>query len=198
MSREDGSEAASIHVAEYESLRREIETRATLSSSLIALELSALGFGLAAAQTRIDLYAGLAFLSIIFWLFWLDHTEQIWKMATYIAIRLRPTLADRAPGALGWESFLRELDRKLVRSKNSAAAYVTLLFASVPPLLAIAFAVRAALERDHVDTTMIARFVGAFAILAFWAFALDQLRRFTHSRNQMDGWISDPDSYPRD
>lgn len=123
MSHEDDSVAASIHVTEYESLRREIETRATLPSSLIALELSALGFGLAAAQTRIDLYAGLAFLSIIFWLFWLDHTEQIWKMATYIAIRLRPTLADMAPGALGWEPFLRELDRTLVRSKNSAATY---------------------------------------------------------------------------
>jgi hypothetical protein len=192
----DPSLAVTVHVAEYESLRREIETRATLSSSLIALELSALGIGLVAAQDSIDLYGGLGFLSLILWLFWLDHTEQIWKLATYISMRLRPTLSALAPGTLGWEQFLREVDaRKLVRSTNYAAFYITLMFATVPPVLSVVLVVRAAHVRAHLDAVMVLRFATAVAVLAFWVFTLDQFRKFSRSRDQMDSWIRDPSTY---
>jgi hypothetical protein len=196
VNQDDRTLAVTVHLAEYESLRREIETRATLSSSLIALELSALGLGLVAAQRSIDLYAGLGFLSVVLWLFWLDHTEQIWKLATYIALRLRPALTSAAPDSLGWEPFLRELDtRKLVRSTNYAASYITLLFASVPPLLAIVMAVRAAQARADLDMVMASRFVSVVAVVAVWAFALAQYRQFSRSRDQMDNWIRHPDTF---
>jgi len=196
MTEDVGPRAVTVTLTEYESLRREIEMRATLSSSLIALDLSALGVGLVAAQSSIDLYAGLGFLSIMLWLFWLDHTEQIWKLATYISLRLRPVLESAAPGSLGWEAFLRELDaRKLVRATNYAALYITILFASVPPLLAIVLVVRAANAHTGLDLSMVTRFVSAAAVIAFWVFALGQFREFTHSRNQMDEWIKHPDSF---
>jgi hypothetical protein len=185
-----------ITLSEYESLRREIEMRATLSSSLIALDLSALGVGLVAAKNSIDLYAGLGFLSVMLWLFWLDHTEQIWKLATYISLRLRPVLQRAAPQSLEWESFLRRLDeQKRVRATNYAALYITILFASVPPLLAIVLAVRAAQVPGGFDVTLGVRLASAGAVVAFWLFALGQFRQFTRSRDQMDSWISHPDTF---
>lgn len=185
-----------ITLSEYESLRREIEMRATLSSSLIALDLSALGVGLVAAKNSIDLYAGLGFLSVMLWLFWLDHTEQIWKLATYISLRLRPILQRAAPGSLGWESFLRRLDeQKRVRSTNYAALYITILFASVPPLLAVVLVGRAAQVPGGFDLTMAVRLAGAVSVVAFWVFALGQFRQFTRSRDQMDSWINHPETF---
>jgi hypothetical protein len=183
-----------VHLREYDSLRREIETRATLSSSLIALELSALGVGLLAAPNFVDLYAGLGFLTVVLWLFWLDHTEQIWKLATYIAIRLRPALATVHSSALGWEPFLRELDaRPLIRSTTYVAMYITLMYASVPPLFVTVYIINAL--KGQPELVMGVRLVSAVAIVAFWAFALHQFRQFTRSRNQMDAWISDPESF---
>jgi hypothetical protein len=181
----------SVRLSEYEALRREIEMRATLSSSLVALNLSALGIGLVAAGQTIDLYAGLAFLSTILWLFWLDHTEQIWKLATYIATRLRPSLQSVAPGSLDWEAFLRRLDaRRAVRSTNYAAFYITLLFASVPPLLTAVYVVRAFRDSQDLDGFTFLRLTAAAAVLAFWVFALVQFRHFNRSRRHLDSLIS--------
>lgn len=180
----------SIRLSEYEALRREIEMRATLSSSLVALNLSALGIGLVAAGDTIDLYAGLGFLSAILWLFWLDHTEQIWKLATYISIRLRPPLQSVAPGSLDWEPFLRKLDaEKTVRSTNYAAFYITLLFAVVPPLLTAVYVVRAVQARAEAGAVTSLRLVAAGAVVAFWVFALIQFRQFNRSRRHMDDLI---------
>lgn len=178
-----------IRLSEYETLRREIEMRATLSSSLVALNLSALGIGLVAAGDTIDLYAGLGFLSAILWLFWLDHTEQIWKLATYISLRLRPPLQSVAPGSLDWEPFLRELDsQKTVRSTNYAAFYITLLFAVVPPVLTAVYVVRAVQARTGDAVTGL-RLLAAVAVVAFWVFALVQFRQFNRSRRHMDDLI---------
>lgn len=186
----------SIYLSEYESLRREIEMRATLSSSLVALELSALGIGLVAAKGLIDLYAGLAFLSAILWLFWLDHTEQIWKLATYISIQLRPVLVDAAPNALRWEQFLRDLDaRRVVRSTKNAAFYITLLFASMPPLLGVVFFAAAIHESNSLDLIMAGRLTAFIGVFAFWVYALMQFRSFSSSRDQMDTWIQHPSTF---
>jgi len=186
----------SIYLSEYESLRREIEMRATLSSSLVALELSALGIGLVAAKDLIDLYAGLAFLSAILWLFWLDHAEQIWKLATYISLQLRPVLVETAPHALGWEQFLRNLDsRRVVRSTRNAAFYITLLFASMPPVLGVVFVAAAAHQSNALDPVMSGRLVAAAGVFALWVYALVQFRSFSASRDQMDKWIQHPSTF---
>lgn len=192
----DDSGSVPIYLSEYESLRSEIEMRATLSSSLVALELSALGIGLVAASDLIDLYAGLAFLSTILWLFWLDHTEQIWKLATYISLQLRPVLVSRAPHSLGWEQFLRQLDsRRVVRSTKNAAFYITLLFASMPPLLGAVFIAAATRQASAVDLALVGRLVAAAGVYAFWIYALMQFRTFSRSRDQMDSWIQKPDTF---
>jgi hypothetical protein len=188
--------AISVYLAEYESLRREIEMRATLSSSLVALELSALGIGLVAATNLIDLYAGLAFLSTILWLFWLDHTEQIWKLACYISLELRPLLVAAAPGSLGWERFLRSLDsRRVVRSTKNAAFYISLLFASMPPILGGIFVAAALHSPLQSGLPLAGRLLVAVVIYAFWIYALLQFRIFSASRNQMDAWIQDPATF---
>lgn len=188
-----------VYIAEYESLRREIETRATLSSSLVALELSALGIGLVAAGNQLDLYVGLAFLSTILWLFWLDHTEQIWKLATYISLGLRPSLTEVAEHAFEWEAFLRSLDRRRpVRSTNYAALYITLLFATIPPILVVVFVVQVLNETGQSTPIEAARLLVAAMATAFWGFALFQFWQFTSSRNTMDSWILNPDTFAPD
>ncbi|MDX6307889.1 MAG: hypothetical protein QOI06_935 [Nocardioidaceae bacterium] len=181
----------SIRLSEYEALRREIEMRATLASSLVALELSALGIGLVSAGETLDLYPGLGFLSTMLWLFWLDHTEQIWKLATYISVRLRPSLQSVAPRSLDWERFLRELDaQKAVRSTNYAAFYITLLFAVVPPLLTAVYVVRIVEAGTSAEAVAPVRLVVAVVVIAFWVFGMTQFREFNRSRRHMDERIS--------
>lgn len=100
-----------IGLVEFERARDEIDKRTELSANLINYEIVLVGVLLSASASmpREALVVG-ACVSCIFWLMWIDHTSQIYKIAGYIGVRLAPRLRAADSRALGWELFLRQLD----------------------------------------------------------------------------------------
>jgi hypothetical protein len=102
--------AIQVALVEYESLRKEIETRTVLSNALT----SGIVIGVIAALATADDLGYLAIaLSIgisILWLFWMDHALQIYKIAGYISIKLNRQIQYYTSTAFRWELFLRSLD----------------------------------------------------------------------------------------
>jgi len=180
------------YLKEFDACRSEIQNRTTLSYNLIALELGVLGVGVPVGLKNIDLLGGLGLISSLLWLLWLDHTEQIYKLAAYIGTDLRSALVRRCPDALGWEGFLRRLDQGgAVRPTNSISTYVWLLYSTVSPILNAVYAVRASYERSSLDGLMVFRFALCLFSLGVWVFAVTQYRAFTASRRQIDRLISE-------
>ncbi len=111
---ETTADTISIHLAEYASLRQEIDNRTRLANQLVFSQLTVLGAGMAVFDVDKafvqDVLLGLAAISACLWLFWLDHLRQIFKIGAYIGLRLAPILQGFDARALGWEKFLREID----------------------------------------------------------------------------------------
>jgi len=63
-------------IAEFEGLRQEIGIRITISYTLVALELAALGTGLSLAGKTTQVLGGLAAISSLLWLYWIDNSAQ--------------------------------------------------------------------------------------------------------------------------
>jgi hypothetical protein len=104
------SDAETVALAEFDKLRAEINNRTTLSNQLLSYELTALGAGIAIFDKFPDVLLGLAAISTFLWLFWIDHTTQIYKIAAYLELKVAPRLRDRDQDLLSWERFLRRLD----------------------------------------------------------------------------------------
>ena len=99
-----------VDLAEFDRLRTEIDSRTTLSNQLISYQLTALGAGIAVFDKYPDVLLGLAAVSTFLWLFWIDHTTQIYKLAAYLELRLAPRLRKDGVDLLSWERFLRRVD----------------------------------------------------------------------------------------
>lgn len=99
-----------VDLEEFRQLRSEIGTRMTVSNQLVSYTVTALAAGLVVFDKYPDALLGLTLVPTCFWLLWLDHAAQIFKIACYIAIRLAPRLQCGQQGTLGWEHFLRRLD----------------------------------------------------------------------------------------
>jgi hypothetical protein len=97
-----------VDLEEFKQLRDEIKTRLTLSNQLVSV--TALAAGIAVFDKYPDAILGLTLVASCFWLLWLDHSAQVFKIAYYIAIRLAPRLQCGRDEILGWERFIRRLD----------------------------------------------------------------------------------------
>jgi hypothetical protein len=174
------------HLAEYEALRAEILSRTQIGNGLMTLEIAALGAGLSSFAAMPEVLVGLAAVSSVLWLLWIDQAGQVWKLALYIAERLAPELQKRAPAALGWERFMREFDK----GGNAGSAitsninvYMTLVFGGVPPLLLIGFVI-------YSDSWFGGK--GAFRVLALlvatglWLFACRAYGQFRRAIRVVD------------
>jgi hypothetical protein len=106
-----------LDLEEYRQLRTEIHNRQTMSSWLTIYVLAAFGAGAAAAAAQptlmvhnSEILLGPALATTCFWLLWIDHSVQTFKIAYYVTIRLVPRLQERSPGVTHWEKFIRKFD----------------------------------------------------------------------------------------
>jgi hypothetical protein len=192
-----------IDTVEYEQMRQEIDSRTNLAYTLIALELAALGAGISVIDKVPEVLMGAAIVSSYLWLFWMDHAGQVYKIASYIALRLAPRARKTAPGALGWEAYLREIDaggersqralfgpekvmrrRQLARS-GSADWSTGLLFGGTPPLLLVAYGV---LEAHRGPNAI--RLVALALIALLWLFTCGRFRAFRRNIQLISAAIS--------
>lgn len=106
----DGGSDRDIDLLEFERLRCEIDGRTQLAFGLVTLNITAIGVGFSVIASFPDVVFGLAIVSCILWMLYIDHSAQVQKIAAYIGLRLAPRLRGRDGQALGWEAFLRDLD----------------------------------------------------------------------------------------
>lgn len=179
-----------VYLAEYEALRSEILSRTQIGNGLVTLEIAALGAGLSTFSTFPEVLAGLAAVSSVLWLLWIDQASQVWKIAYYIAQHLAPELQKAAPGALGWERFLRQFDQG-GRAGRAVTAninlYMTLVFGGVSPLLLAGFAVN---TKSWDGSEGAFRVVALVAGSALWLFAAWVYRDFGKAIANLDRTIA--------
>lgn len=204
------NEAHAVDLAEFDHLRIEIDNRTKLSNQLISYQLTALGAGIAVFTKYPDVLLGLSAVSTFLWLFWIDHTTQIYKIAAYLELKIAPRLRkDDGGDLLGWERFLRRIDiggataeRELyghavgrnlrIQATKWVAGYtagllglstlVLLTIYSVPKIQKLLeVGYRVALE--HLTLLHVLRFATAVAVTIAWLFAWRQFRAFVKTRD---------------
>ncbi len=187
---------STAEIAEFEGLRQEINNRITISFTLIALELAALGVGLSLVTRITQALVGLAAVSSILWLYWIDNSLQLQRLGLYIAISLGPRMsAIEGRPVLGWEIFFRKLhkggraaDQLLfgtelapddkgvgLRAAGSADWYTMVLFGGSAPLLSSLY-IGASFKSSTGDDALV--WVAAVAVLLVWAYAVSRLVNF--------------------
>ncbi len=199
--RTDNEDVCAAYIVEFEQLRGEIDNRTQIASALIAVDLTALGLGLASIASYPDAALGIAVASTFLWMLWIDQAAQIWKIAAYIAIELAPQLGESYPGAFGWETFLRQLDkggndaRRALRIDDTdcvipslktatVGLYGALLFGAAP-LVLLGFSVGAMFE-GMSGNARIAKAAALFGSLLLWSGGLYVYRRFRSFRSVID------------
>jgi hypothetical protein len=65
------TDTTAVYVAEYQTLREEINNRLTFSHGLVVADLAALGAGISVARSFPLILIALAVVSALLWLFWL-------------------------------------------------------------------------------------------------------------------------------
>lgn len=199
--RRSNDDAWVVDVAEYEQLRGEIDNRSRLANALVAVDLTALGLALASIASFPDAAIGIAAASTFLWMLWIDQASQTWKIAAYIAIELAPRLSEVHPGALGWETFVRRLDKggeharealrlsdirsPLPSLKTTAAGLYSSLLLGGAPLALLALGASTIFE-DVSSSARIAKALASLASLLLWAAALHVYRRFRSLRSAID------------
>jgi hypothetical protein len=191
----------SVDISEFESLRQEIINRTTLAYTLIPLQLTALGAGISFSGRTHHIFAGLSITSSLLWLFWLEHTGQIFRIGAYISIELRPRFTESyGRNALGWESFWRRIDpetgtdarqpkkrRSLLAQPGPADWYVALLFGGVTPLLLAIYFWSSALD-PHGMTIWV--WLASASAIAFWLFSLSRFLHYVRTVKNLTAMIN--------
>lgn len=168
-----------VDLAEFQKLRDEIMARTQLVNTLVGVELAALGAGISAFTSVPDVLIGLAAVSSFLWLLWLDHAEQVQKIAAYIALRLRPRLAVGDEQVLRWETYLRQLDGEPRMPHTQAVSnYIAGLFAGGPLVLLVIYGLVVSDRFEDGSFAQIARFVGLGIAVVLWLVTLRQYRVF--------------------
>jgi hypothetical protein len=175
-----------VHVAEYQALRQEVNNRQTISNALIAADLTAFGVGVSATHQYTGVVVALAVVSSLIWLFWLMQTMQIYRIAAYVALELRPRLVSLCRSdLLGWESYVRRLtqDRNTAAmalfnrpyekgmkriARNVDGVYVSMLLGGATPLILAAIA----LADYHQKGSELLWRIAFVSSLLLWAYAL--------------------------
>ncbi|MGH3030524.1 MAG: hypothetical protein ACRDNE_07110 [Gaiellaceae bacterium] len=176
---EPGPATRDVDLAEFQKLRDEIMARTQLVNTLVGVELAALGAGISAFTRVPDVLVGLAAVSSFLWLLWLDHAEQVQKIAAYIALRLRPRLAVGAKQVLRWETYMRQLDGEPRMPHTQAVSnYIAGLFAGGPVVLLTIYGLVVSDRFEDGSFPQIARFVGLGIAFLLWLVTLRQYRVF--------------------
>lgn len=190
-----------IDVAEYERLRGEIDNRTQIANALVAVDLTALGVGLASLPALPEIVIGIAAASIFLWMLWTDQGVQVWKIAAYMEIELAPRLRESSPDVLGWEPFLRRLDKggpsalaalglddsthRLHTLKTAnVGLYISALFGGAPLVLLAVGA--GAMFEDLSGAGRLALGLALVASLVGWTVAFLVYRRFRAFRSIID------------
>lgn len=177
-------DAGEIHQREYETMRQEINTHTTFGNAAVGLELTALGVGLASSARYSYVTVGLALVTAILWLIYLDHLTGIFRAAAYIVLVLKPRLTEVAgESVLSWEAFLRRqqdgrsatssplpvLPRERVREPRLGLTYMSIFFGVTPLVLLAVFLFSAARSGFH-DSFYV--WVGLVVTFLAWLYAI--------------------------
>jgi hypothetical protein len=176
---EPGPATRDVDLAEFQKLRDEIMARTQLVNTLVGVELAALGAGISSFTSIPDVLIGLAAVSSFLWLLWLDHAEQVQKIAAYIALRLRPRLTVGSDQVLRWETYMRQLDREAKMPHTQAVSnYIAGLFAGGPLVLLTIYGLVVSDRFEDGSFPQVARFVGLGVAVLLWVVTLRQYRVF--------------------
>ena len=193
----------------FERLREEIDNRTRLGNALLVGEVTALGAGISVVSSAnfIEALLGMALVTSYLWLLWLDHTQQVFKIAAYVALQLAPRLRSVNRGALGWEGFLRRLDQGgkeaakvlypmkrahesgpdvTIGPTRSIVGHVSWVFGALPLVLLIIYGY---LRYDYLYRGGMGawgRVAGFVLALGLWGISLGQWRQFTRSVNAIE------------
>lgn len=201
-------ESSDIHKAEYEQLNHESRLHQTTASTIVSLEIAALGVGIPAASSYSYVLLALSGITSLLWLRYLDHILGIFRVAAYIALVLRPTLSSIVnEQVLQWEQFLRQfrsgrfrvtktegttyvLQSEKLREPTLGVTYTSALFGVVPPVLIVSFLF---LANFPSLGAIMASCIAITSSVALWAFSLLKLKytsKFIDGINSMlDGTI---------
>jgi hypothetical protein len=200
-----GSSGLEIDLAEYDRLRQEVDNRTQIAFGLVGIELTALGVGLASAGALPEVIIGLAVVSAFLWMLWVDQAGQIWKIAAYTGIDLASRLRRSHPDALGWERFLRRLDRggdearwvlrlpveakTLAMPKTSnVGLYISLIFGG-SPLVLLGVSLISLFDEDMDGAGRGVRIAAIAGALVVWVLALRAFRQFRRLAATIDAAI---------
>jgi hypothetical protein len=200
-----GSSGLEIDLAEYDRLRQEVDNRTQIAFGLVGIELTALGVGLASAGALPEVIIGLAVVSAFLWMLWVDQAGQIWKIAAYTGIDLASRLRRSHPDALGWERFLRRLDRggdearwvlrlpveakALAMPKTSnVGLYISLIFGG-SPLVLLGVSLISLFDEDMDGAGRGVRIAAIAGALVVWVLALRAFRQFRRLAATIDAAI---------
>jgi hypothetical protein len=176
---EPGPATRDVDLAEFQKLRDEIMARTQLVNTLVGVELAAVGTGISSFTSIPDVLIGLAAVSSFLWLLWLDHAEQVQKIAAYIALRLRPRLTVGSDQVLRWETYMRQLDREPKMPHTQAVSnYIAGLFAGGPLVLLTIYGLVVSDRFEDGSFPQVARFVGLGVAVLLWVVTLRQYRVF--------------------
>jgi hypothetical protein len=198
------SSTTDIDLVEFDRLRQEVDNRTQIANGLVGLELTALGVGLASAGSFPDVIVGLAVVSAFLWMLWVDHAGQIWKIAAYTGIDLAARVRKEHPDAMGWEPFLRQLDkggndaRRVLRLPPGAGSlampktsnvglYISLIFGG-SPLVLLAISVTSLFD-DMDGIVRAGRIVAILGAFIVWVLAVRAFRQFRILAGIIDGAI---------
>ena len=189
-------------------VRAEINNRTDYSEKIVLAEITALGLAVSWPEKAGDALLGLSAVSSLLWLFWLAHSHQIYKLASYLACELAPRLCQHSGEQVpDWEEYSRIMDRAGPEAYKSsypppyssvtkpalwnAAGFVLWLFAGATPALLVVYVFVAWNKKFmtfhagniSLDLTRIA--MGILS-LAIWVFAISQYRRVAGIRKAID------------
>jgi hypothetical protein len=188
-----------VDLEEFKQLRDEMKTRLTLGNQLVSYTVTALAAGIAVLDRYPDAILGLTLVANCFWLLWLDHSAQVFKIAYYIAIRLAPRLQCGHDEILGWEYFVRKFDRGTLPEIESIPAgrfhptrtafiYTELLLGGSAGSLALIYGFL--LQTSAIDLNR-ARICGLAVAMVFWVYAMIQAIRVALINRQIGKAILD-------
>jgi hypothetical protein len=177
-------DAIGIDLAEFQKLRDEITSRMQLQTTIVGAQLAVLGTGLSLLTTSPEILLGLAAISSFLWLLWLDHAEQVHKVGLYIGSTLAPRLRQVRPGALGWERFLRHLDREHPEGRR-VGNYVAVLFGGSSAFLLTTYGARMLDVSDGASWPFFGRLIGLLLVLFLLLVAASRYRLYVRLAHEV-------------
>lgn len=199
------SDLQPVYLTEFERLRDEIDNRTQVATNLVIAEITALGAGISFFDKVPEVLIGLSIVSSLLWLLWLDQALQIYKIAAYIGCKLADKLQREDNDALGWESFLRVLDkggrrasRELFGNTGTEAKlidlpptrnigrYMMLLFGGPPVAFVSIYVYMLDASPPATRTGLVIRIAGIVVAITAWLFSLRQHRFFNRAVGVID------------